>query len=140
MTHLLDTATWINGVTMPQVLSARIQRLIDGTGPVGLCTVSLLETTILSRLGRLELAMSLQEFFAAGLAEDVELLEITPTVAAKTNDLPEDFQGDPFDRTIVATAAVLGLTLITADVALRDTDACEVEYYPFKPSRRRRRR
>lgn len=47
------------------------------------------------------------------------------------------FQGDPFDRTIVATASVLKLTLITADPAIRDADRCAVEYYPFKPTRGR---
>jgi PIN domain nuclease of toxin-antitoxin system len=136
LTYLLDTASWINGVTMPEVLPARIRRLIDGGTSVGLCTVSLLETAILYRLARFEVEGSLEEFFAAGLSEDVELLELTPIVAARTNDLPESFQGDPFDRTITATAAVLGLTLITADAALRDAGVCAVEYYSFKPSRR----
>jgi PIN domain nuclease of toxin-antitoxin system len=36
----------------------------------------------------------------------VELLELTPVGAAATNALPRDFQGDPFDRTIAATAKV----------------------------------
>ena len=72
------------------------------------------------------------------LSADVQLLELTPEIAAKTNELPEDFQGDPFDRAIVATAAISNLTLITTDSAIRDAKACSVEYYPFKPSRARR--
>jgi PIN domain nuclease of toxin-antitoxin system len=68
----------------------------------------------------------------------VQLLELTPEIAAKTNQFPEDFAGDPFDRAIVATAAMLNLTLITADPAIRDAKACSVEYYPFRPSRARR--
>jgi PIN domain nuclease of toxin-antitoxin system len=60
---------------------------------------------------------------------------LTPAIAVKTGELGEDFPGDPFDRTIVATAAVLNLKLITADPAIRDAKKCEVEYYPFKPSR-----
>ena len=43
--------------------------------------------------------------------------------------------GRTFDRTIVATAAALNLTLLTADPAIRAARACAVEYYPFKPSR-----
>jgi PIN domain nuclease of toxin-antitoxin system len=49
--------------------------------------------------------------------------------------LPQNFPGDPFDRTIAATAAVLGLILITPDPKIRDARFCDVEYYPFRPSR-----
>lgn len=136
MTYLLDTAPWINGVTIPEVLPPRIRRLLASPEPKGLCSVSLLEAAILHRLGRLQLEAPLAEFFAAGLSADVCVLELTPAIAVKTNDLGAPFPGDPFDRTIVATAAVLSLTLITADPAIRDAQVCAVEYYRFKPSRR----
>jgi PIN domain nuclease of toxin-antitoxin system len=97
--------------------------------------VSLLETAILHRLGRLEFNGTLAQLFAAGLSADVQLLELTPAIAARTNELPADFRGDPFDRTIVATAGALNLRLITTDAAIRDCGACEVEYYAFKPAR-----
>lgn len=77
----------------------------------------------------------LSEFFKVGLAADIELLELTPEIASATNDLPENFPGDPFDRVIAATAKVLNLTLITCDSAIRDARFCRVEFYPFKPSR-----
>ena len=139
MRYLLDTAPWINGVTLPQVLPLRIRRLVETPEKKGLCNVSLLETAILHRLGRLTLEGPLDDLLAAGLSADVQLLELTPAIASKTNDLPRDFPGDPFDRTIIATAAVLNLTLITSDPAIRDAGACPVEYYPFKQSRSRRR-
>jgi PIN domain nuclease of toxin-antitoxin system len=135
--YLLDTAPWINGVTMPEALPPRVRRLLGAAEGNGLCSVSLLETAILHRLGRLQFDGTLTEFFAAGLAVDVQVLELTPAIAARTNDLPQGFPGDPFDRTIVATAAVLNLTLITADPAIRAARACAVEYYPFKPARSR---
>jgi len=135
--YLLDTALWINGVTMPQILPERIQRLLARAEKKGLCSISLLETAILHRLGRLELEGTLLDFFSAGLSADVEILQLSPAIAARTNDLPGAFHGDPFDRTIVATASELGLTLITADAAIRDAEACAVEYYPFRPSRSR---
>lgn len=134
---MLDTAPWINGVTLPDVMPQRIRRLLKGEEVKGLCTVSLLETAILHRLGRLELVGTLRQFFAAGLSADVKLLELTPAIAAGANELPKDFHGDPFDRTIVATAAVLDLTLVTTDPAIRDARACAIEYYPFKSSRPR---
>jgi len=133
--YLLDTAPWINGVTLPQVIPERIRRLLVTEETKGLCSISLLETAMLYRLGRLELESTLERFFAAGLSSDLQLLELTPAIAVKTNSLGSGFQGDPFDRTIVATAAVLELTLITTDPAIRDSQACQVEYYPFKPSR-----
>ena len=137
MRYLLDTAAWINGVTLPEVFPQRIRRLLGSSGKKGLCSISLLETAILHRLGRLKFNGTLTELFAVGLSADVRLLELTPAIAAGTNELPEDFPGDPFDRTIVATAALFNLKLITADPAIRDMRACAVEYYPFKPSRSR---
>jgi PIN domain nuclease of toxin-antitoxin system len=132
--YLLDTAPWINGMTLPGTLPERVRRLLETDEMKGLCSVSLLETAILHRLGWLELQGTLPQFFAAGLSADLQLLELTPAIAAKTNEL-RDFHGDPFDRTIVATAATLNLTLITTDPAIRDTKQCAVEFYPFKPTR-----
>jgi PIN domain nuclease of toxin-antitoxin system len=133
--YLLDTAPWINGVTLPETLPLRVRRRVENAEKKGLCSISLLETAILHRLGRLKFEGGLEHFFAAGLSEDVQLLELSPAIAAKTNQLRSDFSGDPFDRTIIATAAVLNLTLITTDPAIRDAGACAVEYYPFKRSR-----
>lgn len=138
--YLLDTAPWINGVTLPETIPPRIRRLIARADKKGLCRVSLLEAAILHRLGRLMFEGGLPDFFAAGLSEDVELLELTPAIAARTNELPRDFPGDPFDRTIVATAAILNLTLITTDPAIREAEACAVEYYAFKPVRPKKTR
>jgi PIN domain nuclease of toxin-antitoxin system len=133
--YLLDTAPWINGVTLPEALPPRIRRLLETSEMKGLCSVSLLETAILHRLGRLKFSGTLPHFFAAALSADLRVIELNSSIAAKTNELPMPFRGDPFDRAIVATASVLNLTLITADPAIRDARACAVEYYPFKPSR-----
>jgi PIN domain nuclease of toxin-antitoxin system len=133
--YLLDTAPWINAVTLPHTFPERVRRLLEAGEIKGLCSISLLETAILYRLGRLELQVTLPQFFAAGLATNLELLELTPAIATKTNELSKNFHGDPFDRTIVATAAILNLTLITTDSAIRDAKQCAVEFYPFKPTR-----
>ena len=138
--YLLDTAVWINGVTLPEILPQRIRRLLETQEAIGLCSVSLLETAILHRLGRIEFEGTLADFFVAGASTDLRLLELTPAIAAGTNELPKNFPGDPFDRTIVSTAAALNLTLITPDAAIRDARACAVEYYPFKASRSKSRR
>jgi len=133
--YLLDTSPWINGVILPNDLPERVRKLLAANEIKALSSVSLLETAILFRLRRLELRVTLPEFFSAGLAADLQVLELSPAIAAKTNDLSKDFHGDPFDRIIVATAAALNLTLITADAAIRDAKQCAVEYYPFKSAR-----
>lgn len=133
MKYVLDTATWLNAALLPGVIPASVKRLIDEDEAKGLCSVSLLEAAILYRLGRLGLRGPLDDFFRQAITQDVELLELTPAVAAATNDLPREFQGDPFDRTIAATAKVLKLTLITPDRRIRESGFCKVEYYPFKP-------
>lgn len=135
MTFLLDTATWLNYALLPAVVPANIRRLLDGVETKGLCSISLLEAAILHRLGRSGIQGPLQDFFSRAVADDVEVLDLTPAVAAATNDLPRAFQGDPFDRTIAATAKVLNLTLITPDKQIRDAGFCKVQFYPFKPSR-----
>ncbi len=139
MRYVLDTATWVNSVTMPKVLPARIRKLIGtATEPKGLCAISMLECAVLHRRGRLKLAGSLDDFFTVALADDIEVLELTPAIAAATNKLPADFPGDPFDRTIAATAHVMNLTLITPDPLIRDANFCEIEFYPFRPVRSRK--
>lgn len=135
MKYLLDTAPWINAVTLPQVLPQRIRRLLQTDQTMGLCSISLLECAILKRLGRMVFTGTLLDFFAVGLSSNLQLLELSPAIAARTNELATGFQGDPFDRTIVATAAALNLTLITADPTIRDAKACSTEFYPFRPSR-----
>jgi len=135
MGYLLDTAPWANNVLMPEIIPARIRKILDSSEIKGLCQVSLLECAIHHRRGRLQLNGALLDFFKHGLAADIELLELTPEIACATNDLPDNFPGDPFDRVIAATTKVLGLTLITCDSAIRDARFCKVEFYPFKPSR-----
>ncbi len=133
MKYLLDTSAWVNRTLIPEVIPARIRTLLQGE-VCGVCSISYLETAILHRLGRLSLAGSLEDFFVLAHGQDIETVELTPKIARLTNDLPEDFQGDPFDRTITATAQALKLILVTADRQIREAEFCEVEFYPFKPS------
>jgi PIN domain nuclease of toxin-antitoxin system len=133
--YLLDTSPWANAVLTPEILPARIKKLLDNPQRKAICSVSLLECAILHRRGRLQLEATLADFFKQGIVAEIEVLELTPEIAAVSNDLPEDFPGDPFDRVIAATAKVLNLTLITCDAAIRDARFCKVEFYPFKPSR-----
>jgi PIN domain nuclease of toxin-antitoxin system len=135
--YLLDTAVWCH-LTMDQhLVPGRLRELVAAEPEVGLASVSLLEVAILHRIGKLQLEGSLADFFAAGLVRQVQVIELSAAVALETNALPALFNGDPFDRTVAATARVLGLVPITTDAQLRDhAGLVAVEFYPFKPRRR----
>ena len=46
---------------------------------------------------------------------------ISPAIAAELAALPDSFHRDPADRILVATAAVLGATLLTQDRRIVET-------------------
>jgi PIN domain nuclease of toxin-antitoxin system len=52
---------------------------------------------------------------------DVSLLRIQRNHILAVEELPH-FHGDPFDRMLIAQAGVEGLTLVTADAAMRQYD------------------
>ena len=45
----------------------------------------------------------------------MSLLPLSAEIAMRCNELPDDFHGDPADRMLVATAAVMQTTLVTCD-------------------------
>lgn len=135
MRYLLDTAAFAANVLTPHILPSPLRKILDTDDVKGLCGVSLLELAIHYRHGRLHLAGELKEFFDLALAKDIQLLDITPAIAEATNALPREFPGDPFDRTIAATARVMKLTLITPDKEIRDSGFCSVQFYPYRSSR-----
>ena len=45
----------------------------------------------------------------------LSLIPLTPEIAIESSNLPGDFQGDPTDRILVATARGMGAMLLTHD-------------------------
>lgn len=71
--------------------------------------------------GRLDVGVSAREWANAVLRTDeVELAELTASIAADAGTLPEGIHGDPADRIIVATARSLGCPLLTKDRKILD--------------------
>ena len=124
----------MNRTLIPEVIPLRIRTMLRDQ-VCGVCSISYLEAAILHRLHRLELGGLWRTFSPWRKGKALCQWILTPQIARLTNELPQDFQGDPFDRTIAATARALKPILITADRKIRDADFCEVEYYPFKPAR-----
>jgi len=75
--------------------------------------ITLLEIAMLVKRGRVELSVPVKEYLR-GIQRNYPPLPITAEIAVLALDL-ELPHGDPFDRTIVATAGYHGLPLLTRD-------------------------
>jgi len=84
--------------------------------PLGVSAVSVYEAAILSRRGRIDLEIPMQQWFDLAFADSsLSILPVTPAIAIEAAMLPDGFHGDPIDRIIAATARVHNLVLCTRD-------------------------
>ena len=117
---VLDTHAWLWWASDPSKLGRLARREIDHAKQVGIPAICCLEVAGLTARGRIELNRSTLEWLRDALAaERVELLPLTPAVAAKAVDLPPTFPGDPADRLIVATTILESGLLVTKDERIR---------------------
>lgn len=126
MRYLLDTHVLIWWVSDPKRLSTAQRRVLQRSErqPVLVSDVSLFEVAQLVERGRLKLGRPLAEWLReATLPPHVERVGITPEIAAETAVLPPTFHRDPIDRLLVATARVVGATLVTRDEAIIESGA-----------------
>ncbi len=88
----------------------------DAVTPLQVSDISLWEVATLHSLGRIHLTIPLREWLEKAVAPPlVRRHGISPAVAAELASLPESFHRDPADRILVATARVIGATLLTRD-------------------------
>jgi PIN domain nuclease of toxin-antitoxin system len=116
---LLDTHAWIWWIDQDPRLGARTIAALDSLPRDArpfLCDISLWEVAMLAERGRIALDLPLAEWLdAAAHPRSVQLLSITPPVAAAVAALPDTFHRDPADRLIVATSRTLGIPLLSHD-------------------------
>jgi PIN domain nuclease of toxin-antitoxin system len=117
---VLDTHVWIwimEGVKT--ALSAATIRLIEKSAAdsaLAISAISVWEVAMLEKKGRITLSRSVDEWTRAALtAPGIRLVDLSPEIAIESTRLPGEPHGDPADRIIIATARVLGATLITRD-------------------------
>jgi PIN domain nuclease of toxin-antitoxin system len=90
----------------------------DTTNERWLSPISLLEIAIKVRIGKLSLPAPFGVMFPADLlAADIHLMPLEVEHIEPLTTLPLHHR-DPFDRLIVATALVEGLTLVSSDGAI----------------------
>jgi PIN domain nuclease of toxin-antitoxin system len=124
---LLDTHVLIWMSSEPKRLSKRAREAIrearDRSGReksgredsgIAVAAITLWELAWLANSGRLRVAGSVESYVRETVSR-VIVKPITAEIAALAVQMPADFPKDPADRMIVATAAVEGLTLVTAD-------------------------
>ena len=130
MKALLDTHVLIWWLNDPDRLSPGQREVVGAAGPEApllVSDISLWEVAMLHGLGRIRLAVPLREWLDKATAPPlVRRQGISPAIAAEVAALPDSFHRDPADRILVATARVLGATLLTqdrriVDAALADT-------------------
>lgn len=124
VTPLLDTHILIWWLDQSARLSLAQQEVLSAAGPDSPLLVSditLWEIATLHSLGRIRLSLPLRDWLDRAVAPPlVRRHGISPAVAADVAALPESFHRDPVDRIIVATARVLGATLLTQDRRIVD--------------------
>jgi PIN domain nuclease of toxin-antitoxin system len=117
---VLDTHALLWWALDPDKLSpAAVTCLADVERRGGFASaISIWELGIKIQRGKLELGMSIDEF-ASRLARTqvVELVAVDTRIWLRSLELPWDHR-DTADRVIVATAAVRGLPLLTADAEI----------------------
>jgi len=127
---LLDTHVllwWLSGDRRLPQSYLEVLASADSESPLLLCEISLWEIATLHGLGRIELGLPLRDWMEKATAPPlVRRVGISPAIAAEVAALPESFHRDPADRSIVASARVLGATLLTRDRAIRESKLAPV--------------
>jgi PIN domain nuclease of toxin-antitoxin system len=111
---LLDTHIWIWSLAESKRLSRRVQHeLKNQDNELWLSPVSTWEVLLLQAKGRIQLHGDARDWVTRATAYMREA-PLTHEIVAAAQELPLSHP-DPADRFLAATAAVLGLTLVTAD-------------------------
>jgi PIN domain nuclease of toxin-antitoxin system len=123
---LLDTHVVIWLVSGDSRLSRNARVAIDearrGDRGLAISDFTLYEVVLASRKKRIDVHISIESFLFE-LEQHFEVLPITREVCVRTLSFPPNYPKDPADRIIGATALAHGLPLLTADQAIRDSEA-----------------
>ncbi len=114
---LLDTHVWIWTQERPEQIGSKTRRRMERREEeLFVSTYSSLELARLCEAERIELKGSLELWTETSLKSlHCAEVDLSREIALGAYQLPGEFHRDPVDRVLVATARVMGLTLVTAD-------------------------
>lgn len=119
MRLLLDTHIWLWGLLEPERLAPSVRTALQSPGnELWLSPVSVWEALLLAERGKVTMATPPVEWVQQ-MVQAIPRREaaLTHDIAVVSRQLKLPHQ-DPADRFLAATAAVLGLTLVTSDERL----------------------
>ena len=116
---VLDTHILLWSLLEPEELSKTTKQkitLAQNAGQLFICSISLWEIAMLNLKKRINIYEPVQDFLRS-IAEikGLNIVEISPEIAAESILLMDNFHGDPADRIIAASAKIKGATLLTRD-------------------------
>ncbi|MHB1936054.1 MAG: type II toxin-antitoxin system VapC family toxin [Acidobacteriaceae bacterium] len=125
---MLDTHVLVWLAFNPEKVSRQatsvVQHARNQHGGLAISAVTLYEIAMLAAKGRIDLRTSAESFLDE-IETQFVVKPITSRICAETMRLPDAYPRDPMDRLIGATAIVEGLKLITADAAIRGSNAVD---------------
>ena len=125
---LLDSHVVIWLAITPKRISApaagAIKQAREAGETLAISAATIYEVECAIRCGNVQLAVPHQAVLAE-IRSRFDVLPVTETIASFAAQLAESFQGDPFDRFIVATAVLANCLLISADRKILDATLCK---------------
>ena len=123
MRLLLDTHVWLWMVAEPERLSRRAVKVLENpNNDLLLSAASAWEISIKQALGRVDLGGAVDRMLPDLMQQTaVAALPITHPHAILAGQLPRH-HADPFDRMLIAQAAIEGIAIVTRDAAFSPYD------------------
>ena len=119
MASLLDTHALVWLLEGNERLGQKSRDLINASAQAQSLYVSAItpwEIAMLVNKGRLSFGQEIGEWLRIALSmPGIQMVPLSIEISVASTQLPGDFQADPADRIIVATARHLGATLVTED-------------------------
>tara|TARA_B110000305_G_C19338280_1_gene587727 strand:- start:502 stop:894 length:393 start_codon:yes stop_codon:yes gene_type:complete len=117
--YLLDTHTWIWWNASSSKLSKKVKGLLENEESFYLSDISVWEFCKLVEMGRYKISTGALTWVNKALeSQKISLVRVSPEISFQSTTLPLPFHSDPADRMIVATAMVIGATLLTKDTKI----------------------
>jgi PIN domain nuclease of toxin-antitoxin system len=120
---LLDTHCWLwaqlglterlSRAALPAIRTA------ESEGNLRISVISIWELAMLEKQGRVALPMNVRTWVEQALRKPgIAVAPLTAEIAIESVHLPGELHGDSADRILVATARIIGATLLTKDARL----------------------